>query len=223
MLVSHLIHVDHDPVFSDQSPMHALSWSALHVESRVPVVDRLSRVLVGTVREEVLLEHVKDELLPLQALESSLMAYPEQHVFDVWHSINDTGQRVIPVAERNGNYLGYIRMEDVRQAVEQSIGLMQEGLTIFIESDSRTSDLQSIIGIIENEGVRILSMGVEYASENDDEEQLHKISMRLDPTNADRAVSSLRRFGYAVHSDSRSHDDAEWADRADELIRFLEL
>jgi len=223
MLVSHLIHVDHDPVFSDQSPMHALSWSALHVESRVPVVDRLSRVLVGTVREEVLLDHVKDELLPLQALESSLMAYPEQHVFDVWHSINNTGQRVIPVAERNGNYLGYIRMEDVRQAVERSLGLMQDSLTIFIESDSRTPDLQSIIGIIENEGVRILSMGVEYASENDDEEQLHKISMRLDPTNADRAVSSLRRFGYAVHSDSRSHDDAEWADRADELIRFLEL
>jgi len=151
------------------------------------------------------------------------MAYPEQHVFDVWHSINNTGQRVIPVAERNGNYLGYIRMEDVRQAVERSLGLMQDSLTIFIESDSRTPDLQSIIGIIENEGVRILSMGVEYASENDDEEQLHKISMRLDPTNADRAVSSLRRFGYAVHSDSRSHDDAEWADRADELIRFLEL
>jgi len=223
MLVSHLIHVDHDPVFSDQTPMHALSWSALHAESRVPVVDRLSRVLVGTVREEVLLDHVKDELLPLQALESSLMAYPEQHVFDVWHSINDTGQRVIPVAERNGNYLGFIRMEDVRQAVERSLGLLQEGLTIFIESDSRTPDLQSIIGIIEKEGVRILSMGVEYAMENEDDEQLHKISMRLDPTNADRAVSSLRRFGYAVHSDSRSHDDAEWADRADELIRFLEL
>jgi CBS domain-containing protein len=223
MLVSNLIHVDHDPVFSDQSPMHALSWSALHGESRVPVVDRLSRVLVGTVREEVLLDHVKDEMLPLQALETSLMAYPEQHVFDVWHSINGTGQHVIPVAERNGNYLGYITMEDVRRAVEQSIGLMQEGLTIFIESDARTPELQAIIGIIEKEGVRILSMGVEYANENDDDETLHKISMRLDPANADRAVSSLRRFGYAVHSDSRSHDDAEWADRADELIRFLEL
>jgi hypothetical protein len=66
-------------------------------------------------------------------------------------------------------------------------------------------------------------MGVEYAEENEDDEQLHKISMRLDPANADRAVSSLRRFGYAVHSDARSHDDAEWADRANELIRFLEL
>jgi acetoin utilization protein AcuB len=222
MLTSHLIHVDHDPVYSDQSPMRALSWSALHGESRVPVVDRLSRALVGTIREEILLNHVKDDILPLQALETSLMAYPEQHVFDVWHSINGTGQHVIPVAERNGNYLGFIRMEDVRQAVEQALGLMQEGLTIFIESDHRTPDLQSIIGIIEKEGVRILSMGVEYADE-DDEETLHKISMRLDPTNADRAVSSLRRFGYAVHSDSRSHDDAEWADRANELIRFLEL
>jgi CBS domain-containing protein len=223
MLVSHLIHVDHDPVYSDQSPMHALSWSALHGESRVPIIDRLNRALVGTVREDVLLDHVKDEMLPLQSLESSLMAYPEQHVFDVWHAINETGQKVIPVAERNGNYLGYITLEDVRQAVEQALGLMQDGLTIFIESDQRTSDLQAIIGIIEKEGVRILSMGVEYAEENEDDEQLHKISMRLDPANADRAVSSLRRFGYAVHSDARSHDDAEWADRANELIRFLEL
>lgn len=203
--------------------MHALSWSALHRESRVAIIDRLSRVLVGTIREEVLLNHLKDDILPLQALETSLMAYPEQHVFDVWHSINGTGQHVIPVAERSGNYLGYVAMEDIRHAVEQSLGLMQEGLTIFIESDHRTPDLQSIIGIIEKEGVRILSMGVEYAKENDDDEQLHRISMRLDPMNADRAVSSLRRFGYAVHSDSRSHDDAEWADRADELIRFLEL
>ena len=223
MLVSNLIHVDHDPVFSDQSPMHALAWSAMYGESRVPIIDRLNRVLVGTVREETLLEHVKDELLPLQSIETSLMAYPEQHVFDVWHSINGTGQKVIPVAERNGTYLGYITLADVRQAVEQSLGLMQEGLTIFIESDQRTPELQSIIGIIEKEGVRILSMGVEYAAENDDDESLHKISMRLYPTNADRAVSSLRRFGYAVHSDSRSHDDAEWTERADELIRFLEL
>lgn len=203
--------------------MHALSWSALHRESRVAIIDRLSRVLVGTIREEVLLNHLKDDVLPLQSLETSLMAYPEQHVFDVWHSINGTGQHVIPVAERSGNYLGYVTMEDIRHAVEQSLGLMQEGLTIFIESDHRSPDLQSIIGIIEKEGVRILSMGVEYAKENDDDEQLHRISMRLDPMNADRAVSSLRRFGYAVHSDSRSHDDAEWADRADELIRFLEL
>lgn len=223
MLVSHLIHVDHDPVYSDQPPMHALSWAALHGEKRVPVVDRLSRVLVGTIKEDILLLHVQDDVLPLQALENSLMAYPEQHVFDVWHSINGTGQHIIPVAERTGNYIGYLTMEDVRQAVEQSLGLMQEGLTIFIECDHRTPDLQSIIGIIEKEGVRILSMGVEYANENEEEEQLHKISMRLEPTNADRAVSSLRRFGYAVHSDARSHDDAEWADRADELIRFLEL
>lgn len=203
--------------------MHALSWAALHGEKRVPVVDRLSRVLVGTIKEDILLLHVQDDVLPLQALENSLMAYPEQHVFDVWHSINGTGQHIIPVAERTGNYIGYLTMEDVRQAVEQSLGLMQEGLTIFIECDHRTPDLQSIIGIIEKEGVRILSMGVEYANENEEEEQLHKISMRLEPTNADRAVSSLRRFGYAVHSDARSHDDAEWADRADELIRFLEL
>ncbi len=223
MLVSHLIHVDHDPVYSDQSPMHALSWSALHGESRVPIIDRMNRVLVGTIREEVLLDHVKDEILPMQSFETSLMAYPEQHVFDVWHSINATGQHVIPVAERSGNFLGFVTLEDVRQAVEQALGLMQEGLTIFIESDQRTPELQSIIGIIETEGVRILSMGVEYAAENDGDEQVHKISMRLDPTNADRAVSSLRRFGYAVHSDARSHDDAEWADRANELIRFLEL
>lgn len=223
MLVSHLIHVDHDPVYSDQPPMHALSWAALHGEKRVPVVDRLSRVLVGTIKEDILLLHVQDDVLPLQALENSLMAYPEQHVFDVWHSINGTGQHIIPVAERTGNYIGYLTMEDVRQAVEQSLGLMQEGLTIFIEYDHRTPDLQSIVGIIEKEGVRILSMGIEYANENEEEEQIHKISMRLEPTNADRAVSSLRRFGYAVHSDARSHDDAEWADRADELIRFLEL
>lgn len=223
MLVSHLIHVDHDPVYSDQSPMHALSWSALHGESRVPIVDRLNRALVGTIREDVLLDHVEDEILPMQSLETSLMAYPEQHVFDVWHSINATGQHVIPVAERTGNFLGFVTLEDVRQAVEQALGLMQEGLTIFIESDQRTPELQAIIGIIEKEGVRILSMGVEYATENDDIEPLHKISMRLDSTNADHAVSSLRRFGYAVHSDARSHDDAEWADRANELIRFLEL
>lgn len=223
MLVSDLIHVDHDPVYTDQTPMHALSWSALHGESRVPIVDRLSRILVGTIREDVLLEHVEDDTLPIHAIETSLMAYPEQHVFDVWHAINGTGQHVIPAAERSGLYMGYVTLDDLRGSVEGALGLMQDGVTIFIESDQRSPELQHIIGIIEKEGVRILSMGVEYGQEDEDHELHHRISIRLEPTNADRAVSSLRRFGFAVHSDSRSHDDAEWADRANELIRYLEL
>lgn len=223
MLVSNLIHVDHDPVYTDQSPMHALSWSALHGEPRVPLLDRMSRILVGTIREDVLLEHVKDEGVPMQSIENSLMAYPEQHVFDVWHAMNATGQHVIPVAERNGLYLGYVTLDDLRGSVEGALGLLQDGVTIFIESDQRSPELQHIIGIIEKEGVRILSMGVEYGQEDDEHELLHRISIRLEPTNADRAVSSLRRFGFAVHSDSRSHDDAEWVDRANELIRYLEL
>lgn len=221
MLIAHLIQIDETPVYTDDSPMAALAWSAVHNEPRVPIVDKVTGSLAGTIREDVLLAHAASDLLPMQALEASLMAYPEQHVFDVWHSINVTGQQVIPVTDRQSHYMGIISTQVLRKAVEQSLGLLQEGLTLLIETDQREADLHGIIGIIEKEGVRVLSMGVEYSDMED--ESLIRISIRIEPLNADRAVSSLRRFGYAVHSGSRTHDDAEWVERADELIRYLDL
>ena len=224
MLIAHLIKTDQDLVYSDQTPVQALEWSATNDEPRVPVVDRKNRVLVGTIREDVLLDRVNEDLLPLYALENSLIAYPDQHAFDVWHSMVATGSHVIPVTSRSGSFLGFLPHGDLTQSVEQLLGLTQEGITLLVESDLPTLDLQHLIGIIEKEGVRISSLAVDYdASVEVEEAALHRVTVRLQPANADRAVSSLRRYGYAVHTSARSHNDAEWADRVNELIRYLEL
>lgn len=220
MLVFNLIENDVSPVYSDQGPMEALAWSAQMQETRVPIVDRQNGRFLGTLHEEVLLNHAADESLPVHALEMSLMAYPEQHVFDVWHALNLSGQQAIPVADRDGQYQGVIRAAALRDAVEQSLGLLQDGLTLLVESDRRDADMPGILGVIDKEGVRVLSVGVEYPEE---EETAIRISIRIEPANADRAVSALRRHGYAVHADARSYDDEEWADRADELLRYLDL
>ncbi len=220
MLVFHLIENVPEPVYSDQSPLDALAWSAKLQERRVPVVDRLSGRLLGTLGEDVLLKHAADEALPLHALEMSLMAYPEQHVFDVWRAFNLSGQQAVPVADRDGHFQGIVRAASLRDAVEQSLGLLQDGLTLLVESDRRDADMRGILEVIEKEGVRVLSLGADYP---EDEEATIRISVRVEPTNADRAVSALRRHGYAVHADARSYDDEEWAARADELLRYLDL
>jgi acetoin utilization protein AcuB len=222
MLISHLHTDDVEMVYTNQSPIQALAWSAKHSEKRVPIIDRINHRLLGTIHEDYLLRHVADETLPMQYLESSLMAYSDQHIYDIWYKMIQSQQQVIPVVDRNGFFLTCVHIDHLRDAVTQSLGMHAEGLTLLVETDESHVELQHIIGILEREGVRVVSTALEYPDSEREDDSL-KLTIRIEPTNADRGISSLRRVGYAVHTDSRSHDDAEWADRADALIRYLDL
>lgn len=222
MLISHLLIAQVEVIYSDQSPIQALAWSAKHMEKRVPVIDRMSKHLVGTIHEDNLLRHVADDTLPSQHLEVSLMAYSDQHVYDVLFKLIQSKQHTIPVIERNGIFRTCVDVDQLRDALIQSLGLYRDGITLLVETDESEFQLQSIIGILEREGVRIMSLAIEYPDPDNDDATL-RLNIRIEPVHADRGISSLRRFGYAVHADTRSHDDAEWIDRADALIRYLDL
>lgn len=222
MLISHLLIAPVEVIYSDQSPIQALAWSAKHMEKRVPVIDRMSKHLVGTIHEDHLLRHVADDTLPSQHLEVSLMAYSDQHVYDVLFKLIQSKQHTIPVIERNGIFRTCVDVDQLRDALIQSLGLYRDGITLLVETDESEFQLQSIIGILEREGVRIMSLAIEYPDPDNDDATL-RLNVRIEPVHADRGISSLRRFGYAVHADTRSHDDAEWIDRADALIRYLDL
>lgn len=222
MLISHLLIAPVEVIYSDQSPIQALAWSAKHMEKRVPVIDRMSKHLVGTIHEDHLLRHVADDTLPSQHLEVSLMAYSDQHVYDVLFKLIQSKQHTIPVIERNGIFRTCVDVDQLRDALIQSLGLYRDGITLLVETDESEFQLQSIIGILEREGVRIMSLAIEYPDPDNDDATL-RLNIRIEPVHADRGISSLRRFGYAVHADTRSHDDAEWIDRADALIRYLDL
>jgi len=222
MLISHLLIAPVEVIYSDQSPIQALAWSAKHMEKRVPVIDRMSKHLVGTIHEDHLLRHVADDTLPSQHLEVSLMAYSDQHVYDVLFKLIQSKQHTIPVIERNGIFRTCVDVDQLRDALIQSLGLYRDGITLLVETDESEFQLQSIIGILEREGVRIMSLAIEYP-DPDNDDATFRLNIRIEPVHADRGISSLRRFGYAVHADTRSHDDAEWIDRADALIRYLDL
>lgn len=222
MLISHLLIAPVEVIYSDQSPIQALAWSAKHMEKRVPVIDRMSKHLVGTIHEDHLLRHVADDTLPSQHLEVSLMAYSDQHVYDVLFKLIQSKQHTIPVIERNGIFRTCVDVDQLRDALIQSLGLYRDGITLLVETDESEFQLQSIIGILEREGVRIMSLAIEYPDPDNDDATL-RLNIRIEPVHADRGISSLRRFGFAVHADTRSHDDAEWIDRADALIRYLDL
>lgn len=222
MLISHLLIAPVEVIYSDQSPIQALAWSAKHMEKRVPVIDRMSKHLVGTIHEDHLLRHLADDTLPSQHLEVSLMAYSDQHVYDVLFKLIQSKQHMIPVIERNGIFRTCVDVDQLRDALVQSLGLYRDGITLLVETDESEFQLQSIIGILEREGVRIMSLAIEYP-DPDNDDATHRLNIRIEPVHADRGISSLRRFGYAVHADTRSYDDAEWIDRADALIRYLDL
>jgi hypothetical protein len=222
MLISHLPVLPLEMIYSDQSPIDALAWSAKHIEKRVPVIDRVTNHLIGTIHEDHLLRYVADATLPTQYLEVSLMAYTDQHVFDVLFKLIQSRQHTIPVIERNGLIKTFVDVDQLRDALIQSLGLYRDGITILVETDETGFELQTIIGILEREGIRIMSLSVEYPDPEHDEDVL-RLNIRIEPVHADRGISSLRRFGYAVHADTRSHDDAEWVDRAEALLRYLDL
>lgn len=221
MIIKEILNTKIAPLELDDTIAFALTKMDLMRTDKFGVVDS-DKKLTGMVSISALLEK-GNESLKLSELEltSPLYVPADQHLFEAARRMLTHELYIMPVVDQNWKFLGVVNKNDVIKALSEVFNIATYGSVITIELPQNDFTLTNIIRIIETEGAKILGIAVQQPKADNPS---YSVSIKLNWEDSSVVSAALRRFGYLITSEASSEAlEHNFADRADELIRYLDI
>ncbi len=221
MLVNEILNTEIAPLkLSDPVSLALAKIDLLHINKFVVVDDE--NKIQGMISIETLAEVVdEDTLLKELPLDDVIWVTKAEHIFETTRRMFAQELYVLPVADSELNFQGLVRKREVLNALGEIFNLATYGSVITIELSQMDYTLTEIVRIIETEEAKILGVAVQQPS---DELDSIRVSIKLNLEDSSVVSAALRRFGYIIVSEAQSQDlENKFSDRADELIRYLDI
>lgn len=220
MLVQEILNIEIAPVQPEDTIGLALSkLETLHV-TKLPVVE--SGKLIGMISLENLIAFGDDNVsISKLSLEDSISIDKDVHVFEATRRMLLLDLHTLPVTNSSNDFLGVIKKTEILEALSELLNLEAFGSVLTIEMTPYDFTLSELVRIIEIEDAKIMGIAVQKPNEHSD---FYRISVKLNIEDSSAVSSALQRYGYVVTSQfSSSTMEKDFSDRADELIRYLDL
>lgn len=221
MLVNEILNTEISPLrLSDTVATALMKIDLLHT-TKFSVVDDDGR-LIGMASLEQLIEVVDEQAL-LSEIELAEPVYvPDyQHLFEASRLMLAHELYLLPVIDEERKFLGMVKKRDVLTALGDVFNLSTFGSVITVEMNQADFTLSEIVRIIEMEGAKILGIAVQQPRP---EHPFFRVSVKLNLEDSSIVSAGLKRFGYTITSEANSEAlEHNFSDRADELIRYLDI
>ena len=168
----------------------------------------------------------------LNCLEDYINTYPEDvqqgayicmqdHIFNAAEAFSNVLNDHLAVVDHDHNYIGIRTRSDVLEELSEFLNVSQKGTVIDVHIPSKEPMISEIIRLVETEGVHVKTITVQQPNM---EEEHCRLTIKFENEEVSNAISTLERFGYTVYIPDRDlHRDQEYHERANELIRLLDL
>lgn len=220
MLVQEILNTEIAPLKTTDTVALALTKLDLLHTTKFPVVDEGK--LIGMISLDTLIEISDEEVLIEQVpLDENIFLPADQHLFEATRKMLSHELFILPVIDSDKNFIGVIKKRALLEALSDLFNLESFGSVITIEMSPFDFTLSEIIRIIEIEDAKILGVAVQKPNEHSD---FYRISIKLSTEDSSTVSSALNRYGYVVTSQvSSATIEKDFSDRADELIRYLDI
>lgn len=221
MIVNEILNTEIAPLkITDPVSLALAKLDLLHINRFVVVnADNKIEGMIGIeTLAEVVDENTRLSELPLD----EIVSVPKsQHLFETTRKMFASELYVLPVADEENNFLGLVRKREVLNALNDIFNLSSYGSVLTIELEQMDYTLSDIVRIIETEDAKILGVAVQQPN---DRMNSIRVSVKLNLEDSSVVSAALRRFGYVIISEERSESmENNFSDRADELIRYLDI
>ncbi|MDD3877112.1 MAG: CBS domain-containing protein [Bacteroidales bacterium] len=208
------------PLRTSDTALTAISMMEELKVSHLPIVN--NEEFLGLISENDILEYNKlEDPLGNHKLSLTLPSVNEnQHIFDVVKVFSDLKLTILPVLDKNNNYLGIITLRDLIYKLSQTIAVNNPGGIIILEVNQSDYMLSQIAHIIEENDAKVLCL---YISSNPDTTKM-EITVKINKMDIRPVLQTLNRYNYIVKATYTDFNNIEnLKDRYDLLMNYLNM
>ena len=199
----------------------ALDWMNEFKVSHLPLVK--GGFLLGIVNEAELLQQ-EDKSYSIEESDLSMLnasVFDYQHILNVMKIMSDNNISIIPIIDRENNYLGATSLSHLMKLTGNSTSIQESGGVIVLEIAEREYSLSEIAQIVESNNARILSM---YITSSEDSVKM-EVTLKINKSDLGAILQTFGRYNYTiVETHQKENEEKEILEnRYNHLMRMLDL
>jgi len=178
--------------------------------------------LLGLIDKVVILNALpKSKIQDLKECFRKEKILSEKNLFDVLHFFKKGNLNVLPVVDKNNNYLGCIHEKNLLHKVCEILKVQTPGGIIHLEIRIVDYSLAQIAQIVEGNGARILSS---VCLTNSSNSKLMEILIKINQEELSGIIQTFQRYEYKIIASSHKNIHKEGLnDRLESFIRYLNI
>ncbi|WP_405564849.1 CBS domain-containing protein [Polaribacter sp. Asnod6-C07] len=177
--------------------------------------------LLGSFAEDDIqtIEHKEKELVEYSYLMTSFFADEKATILELLKIFADNNSTIIPVLNKDKNYIGYYDLCDVLDVFSTSPFMIEESETLIIEKLEVDYSMGEISQIVEANGGKLLGL---YISEKQND--FVQITLKIVSDEINEIIQTFRRYDYKIIS---THENdiylEDLKNRSEYLQKYLEM
>jgi len=201
--------------------VQALTWMEIFRVKHLPIVNH--REFLGLISDQDIYdlnnpdEPVGNHNLSLQ----KPFINDDQHIYEVIEVLSRLELTLVPVLNKEKDFLGVVTQEDLTKAFSNLSGMQHPGGIIVLEMNNNDYSLTEISNIVESNDARILSL---YISSSDDLSKL-RVTLKLNITDLTPIIETFNRYSYNIFASYMTSENLDefYQDRYDEFLNYLNI
>ncbi len=220
MLNQEILSIDILPLHPDDTVLLAKeAMDDLHV-AHLPVIQE--QKLLGTVSEDILLNASSDNM-PLNRLQSSFSGAAVQGVNHILESIqvmNEFNLTLLPVINKESDYLGSITAIELLKSVGKLIGTGDPGAIVVLEMDKINFSFAEISKLVETNDAQITQLNTYF----DAITSAFYITLRINRLEISDIIATFQRYEYKIkYYFGEEQYDNELRSNYNHLMNYLSI
>lgn len=220
MRASNILSEQIPPLLHSDTGEKALFWMDEFQVNHLPVLKNGN--FVGLVSESELLDQSRVDQTLDQLFQhlARPFAFADAHLFDLLQHFALFKLTVLPVLDRQENFLGVISAQELLELLAQTSGLNERGAVLVLEMNANDYTLAQIAQIVESNQAKILNLFVNNVPDS----TKIQVNLRINQHNLRPIIRTFERYDYNVLADFQdSQQPNELQDRFDELLHYLSM
>lgn len=194
MLAKELITDEIPPLKLTDTGSKALQWMDEFKVSHLPIINK--KEYVGLISDtDILDKNISDESIGKHKM--SLMRpflFEHLHIFEALKLISKINISVIPVVDKDQNYLGLITMQTLMSHIAKLAAIQEPGGIIVLELNTNDYSLSQIAQIVEGNDAKILSC---YYTMLPDSTKI-EVTLKVNREDLSGILQTFHRYNYIV-------------------------
>ncbi len=147
--------------------------------------------------------------------------YEDQHIFEVIELVSRLKLTLVPVLEKNQEFLGSISLLDLVSSFSEISQANHPGAIIILQLHVHDYSLSQMARIVETNDAKIMSVFLNSPADS----MRMEVTLKLNVSDISSIVQTFERFNYTIISSFREENkmDHLLQDRYEEFMRYLNV